>query len=645
MTKLAPARRWAIRASAAAFTATALAMSLQLATEATAANRPAPPSPSLSARMWSASDPYAPTYKHHYRHGVLPTAKQLAKMRTWALRHPNAAPALNSSDMSFGGGVDSIGVTDGPEKVYLVFWGSQWGTQSTNGNGDVTLSNDPSGAAPYLQQLFKGLGTGSELWSGVMTQYCQGVATGTQTCPAGNTQHVGYPTGGALAGVWVDESSAEPSAASAAQIGQEAVNAAAHFGNTTAASNRFAQYDIVSATGTNPDNYQTGGFCAWHDWNGDVGVTSPYGDIAFTNMPYVTDVGASCGENFVNGGSAGLDDGFSIVNGHEYAETITDQNPAGGWTNSAGEETGDLCAWNQGPGAPSANLSLTTGTFAMQSTWGNDGAGGGDCEFSHAIVGNGGGGNTVTVTSPGNQTGTVGTAVSLQMSASDSQSGQTFTWSASGLPAGLSINSSSGLISGTPTTAGTSSVTVTATDTTGAHGSASFSWTISSSGGGGCTAQQLFGNPGFETGSISPWTSTAGVLANTSQGVPAHSGSWLAWLDGYGGAHTDTLAQTVTIPSGCKSATLSFWLFIDTTDPTNQAYDTFKIQVLNSSGTVLATLATLSNLNTTGGYSQYSYSVSSYIGQKITIKYTGKETLGGGYNTNFFNDDNALNVN
>jgi len=251
--------------------------------------------------------------------------------------------------------------------------------------------------------------------------------------------------------------------------------------------------------------------------------------------------------------------------------------------------------------------------------------------------------NTVTVTSPGNQTSTVGTAVSLQIKATDSASGQTLTYSATGLPAGLSISSSTGLITGTPTTAGTSSVTVTATDTTGAHGSATFTWTISSSGT-GCTAAQLLGNPGFETGSISPWTATAGVLASTDEGVPAHSGSWLAWLDGYGGRHTDTLSQTVTIPATCKNATLSFWLFINTDDPANRAYDTFTTQVLNSSGTVLATLSTLSNLNTTGGYAQYSYSVAPYIGQKITIRFTGKETLGGGYDTNFFEDDNALNV-
>jgi endoglucanase len=86
-------------------------------------------------------------------------------------------------------------------------------------------------------------------------------------------------------------------------------------------------------------------------------------------------------------------------------------------------------------------------------------------------------GNTVTVTNPGAQATTVGTAVSRQIAATDSAAGQTLTFTATGLPAGLSI-SSSGLISGTPTTVGTSSVTVTARDGTGASGTATFTWTI-----------------------------------------------------------------------------------------------------------------------------------------------------------------------
>jgi hypothetical protein len=85
--------------------------------------------------------------------------------------------------------------------------------------------------------------------------------------------------------------------------------------------------------------------------------------------------------------------------------------------------------------------------------------------------------NTVTVSSLGDQTTIAGTAVSLQIAASDSAAGQALTYSATGLPAGLSI-SSSGLISGTPTTPGPYNVTVTATDGTGASGSATFTWTV-----------------------------------------------------------------------------------------------------------------------------------------------------------------------
>ena len=89
------------------------------------------------------------------------------------------------------------------------------------------------------------------------------------------------------------------------------------------------------------------------------------------------------------------------------------------------------------------------------------------------------------MTNPGNQTGTVGTAASLQIQATDSAAGQTLTYSAAGLPAGLTISSTTGLISGTPTTAGSpSSVTVTVTDTTGAKGTAAFTWTVNPVSGG-----------------------------------------------------------------------------------------------------------------------------------------------------------------
>ncbi|KOV96607.1 hydrolase [Streptomyces sp. NRRL B-3648] len=166
----------------------------------------------------------------------------------------------------------------------------------------------------------------------------------------------------------------------------------------------------------------------------------------------------------------------------------------------------------------------------------------------------------------------------------------------------------------------------------------------SGSGGGGgstsCTAAQLLGNSGFESGS-SAWSATSGVVTN-STGEPARSGSYYAWLDGNGTATTDTLAQTVAIPSGC-SARLGFYLHVDTAETsTGTAYDTLKVQVLNGSGTVLGTLATYSNLDAGSGYTQRSFDLSGYAGQTVTLKFTGTE--GSKYQTSFVVDDTALNV-
>ncbi|MEU1628113.1 phospholipase D-like domain-containing protein [Streptomyces sp. NPDC020096] len=248
--------------------------------------------------------------------------------------------------------------------------------------------------------------------------------------------------------------------------------------------------------------------------------------------------------------------------------------------------------------------------------------------------------SSVTVTNPGNQTGTVGAAASLQISATDTAGG-TLAYAATGLPAGLSINSSTGLISGTPSTAGTSTVSVTATDTTNASGSTSFTWTVNPSSS-GCGSAQLVGNPGFETGSAAPWSASSGVINNSSS-EPPHSGSWDAWLDGYGATHTDTLSQAVSIPSGCSSYRLSFWLNIDTAETsTTTAYDTLNVQVLNSSGTVLGTLATYSNLNHNTGYAQHTFDLSAYAGQNVTLKFTGREDSE--LQTSFVLDDTAVNV-
>ncbi|MFI6151528.1 putative Ig domain-containing protein [Kitasatospora sp. NPDC051170] len=241
------------------------------------------------------------------------------------------------------------------------------------------------------------------------------------------------------------------------------------------------------------------------------------------------------------------------------------------------------------------------------------------------------GGNTVSVTNPGSQSTAQGSAVSLQIHATDSASGQTLTYSASGLPAGLSVNSSTGLITGTATTAGNSTATVTAIDTTGASGSTTFGWTVTGAGG-GCTPAQLLGNQGFETGSAAPWTASSGVIDNSSSEA-AHSGSWKAWLDGYGTTHTDSLTQTVTIPAGCR-ASLSFYLHIDTAETGSTAYDKLTVSV---NGTALKTY---SNVDAAAGYQLRTFDLSSYAGQSVTVKFNGVED--GSLQTSFVIDDTAI---
>jgi Zn-dependent metalloprotease len=235
---------------------------------------------------------------------------------------------------------------------------------------------------------------------------------------------------------------------------------------------------------------------------------------------------------------------------------------------------------------------------------------------------------TVTVSNPGNQSTTTGAAVNLPLSASGGTA--PYTWSATGLPAGLSINASSGVISGTATTAGSSNVTVTATDSASHSGSASFSWTVGTTG--GCSGQKL-GNPGFESGAT-VWAQTSGVIGQNAPSQPTHGGTWNAWLDGYGTTHTDTLSQSVAIPAGCK-ATLTFFLHIDSAETTT----TTQFDKLTVTGGTTS-LATYSNLNKASGYVQKTIDVSSFAGSTLALKFSASEDSS--LQTSFVVDDAAV---
>ncbi|WP_406664876.1 protease pro-enzyme activation domain-containing protein [Gallaecimonas sp. GXIMD1310] len=166
-----------------------------------------------------------------------------------------------------------------------------------------------------------------------------------------------------------------------------------------------------------------------------------------------------------------------------------------------------------------------------------------------------------------------------------------------------------------------------------------------SGGSGGGTAAQLLSNTGFESGTASPWTMSSGTLCSSTScsGQSAHAGTYFAWLDGYGSSHTDSMSQSVSIPSGDTSATLDFFMHIDTAETTSStAYDTLKVQVYNTSGTLLGTVASFSNLDAASGYVEHTADLSAYIGQSVVVKFTGTEDSSN--QTSFVLDDINLNA-
>jgi subtilisin family serine protease len=149
---------------------------------------------------------------------------------------------------------------------------------------------------------------------------------------------------------------------------------------------------------------------------------------------------------------------------------------------------------------------------------------------------------------------------------------------------------------------------------------------------------ELLLNRGFESGGVN-WTATAGVITNSTGQTP-RSGSFYAWLDGYGTTHTDSLFQQITIPSTANTVTLSFWLKINTAETTTTTqFDRLQVQIRNSSNTVLTTLATYSNLNAAAGYSLKTFDLSAFRGQTVRIYFLGTEDSS--LQTSFVIDDTS----
>ncbi|MGC2695189.1 MAG: alkaline phosphatase family protein, partial [Candidatus Angelobacter sp.] len=259
---------------------------------------------------------------------------------------------------------------------------------------------------------------------------------------------------------------------------------------------------------------------------------------------------------------------------------------------------------------------------------------------------------SVSVTQGGSGSSSISTTVSggfnaaISLSASGLPSGVTASFSPVSIAAPGSGSSTLTFSASSTATTGTSNVTVTATGSSVTH-TTTIALTVVAAGGGGTT--QVLGNPGFENGSASPapWTvtttQTTNRIINSTSTEPSHSGTWDAWLDGHGATTIDSIMQQATIAANATAATLTFWLHIDTAETsTTTAFDTLTVQVRNTAGTVLSTLATFSNLNHATGYQQKTFDLTSFKGQTIQIFLQGKEDSI--LQTSFVVDDFALNV-
>jgi hypothetical protein len=249
--------------------------------------------------------------------------------------------------------------------------------------------------------------------------------------------------------------------------------------------------------------------------------------------------------------------------------------------------------------------------------------------------GSGGGGDTTAPTVSASESGGSGT-ISLAATASDDVGVSRVEFYVDGAlkatdgsaPYQASLDS---------TTLGNATHTLVAKayDAAGNVGSSNaVSFSIANGGGG---SSQLISNGNFESG-VTAWTQTSGVITSDS-GEPAHAGSWKAWLDGYGQTHSDYVRQQVAIPAGVASATLDFYLHIDSDEGASTAYDTLQVQVITATGKYV-TLATFSNKDAASGYQEHTLSLDGYKGQTLQINFYGTEDSS--LQTSFVIDDVAV---
>ena len=143
-------------------------------------------------------------------------------------------------------------------------------------------------------------------------------------------------------------------------------------------------------------------------------------------------------------------------------------------------------------------------------------------------------------------------------------------------------------------------------------------------------------NGGFETGSLSSW-STSGAFLPVLSTTP-HGGSYSARVGSTSAVNgNSTLTQTVAVPVG--AATLSFWY--QPHCPDTLTYDQIQMQIRNTAG---ATLATVLNVcSNSGAWTPVSFNVSAYAGQTVVLWFNDHDDGYAGDPTYFLLDDVAVN--
>ncbi len=165
---------------------------------------------------------------------------------------------------------------------------------------------------------------------------------------------------------------------------------------------------------------------------------------------------------------------------------------------------------------------------------------------------------------------------------------------------------------------GSHTLVARATDTSGQYTNATMTFTIANG--------QLIRNGSFEKGYGVGWSNTTGMQIGAILGQTAYDGTKMAKFCGTGSKMSVGLYQSVAIPANVSSATLSYALHVETKDTsTSVASDTFAVQVRNSAGAILKTLATYSNLNAATGYKVYSFDLAAFRGQTIQLYFLGAE--------------------